>query len=384
MRFVIAVLIIIAVFFVSLILRSSLTANHLSSRVYLSPVPQLSPQTLSAQTENHKKVFGFLPFWTLKDINSENLKNVDTIYYFSLPVKSDGGFDAADPGFTRLPELAKLNRKFGITISCMDQDAIAAVINNPAKRQKVITNTLKLIKLHNYLNFDVNLDFEYIGPPPAYMTENFNNFVRDFSAEIHKNNGSFSIAALSDSVRKVRLYDIKTLSKSADYIIVMAYDFTRLNSPAAGPVAPLFGREKYEYDVYSTVSDYLRESAPYKIVLGVPFYGYEWPVLDNQPNSFVLGASSFGPALSTYKRTLETISKNKSSVNFDDHSKSPWFSYFDKDSRTWRQVWFENERSLSLKLDLINQANLAGLAIWALGYEGNNGELWKIIGEKIK
>ncbi|MEK7565523.1 MAG: glycosyl hydrolase family 18 protein [Patescibacteria group bacterium] len=353
------------------------------SHTILSPVPSL-PTVLFANI-SPKKVFGFLPFWTIKDVNSETLKNVDVIYYFSLTVKSNGEFDKADPGYARLGELEKFDRKFGLTISSMNQDTIAAVINSPTRRQKVIDNTIKLIKLNNFLTFDVNLDFEYVGVPPNYMVENFSNFVSELTTAIHQQGGTLSVATLSDAVWKVRLYDIKTISKSADYVIVMAYDFTRLNSQAAGPIAPLFGKEKYEYDVYSTIADYLRESSPAKIVLGVPFYGYEWPVLNNQPNSFVLGASSFGPALSTYKRTLETISKTNSSVNFDDYSKSPWFSYFDKDSRTWRQVWFENERSLGLKLDFVNQANLSGIAIWALGYDGNVGSpLWQVIAEKIK
>ena len=46
-------------------------------------------------------------------------------------------------------------------------------------------------------------------------------------------------------------------------------------------------------------------------------------------------------------------------------------------------LYYENSRSLSYKLDLVNQLDLAGVAIWALGYEGDSRELWETIGRKL-
>jgi spore germination protein YaaH len=46
-------------------------------------------------------------------------------------------------------------------------------------------------------------------------------------------------------------------------------------------------------------------------------------------------------------------------------------------------VYFENSRSLSYKLDYVNQLNLGGIAIWALGYEGDSRELWDVVNRKL-
>lgn len=361
------------------------------SKPKISPVSQPSnfPTQVLAAHASPKKVIGFLPFWTMSDVDVQSLNTTDIVYYFALIIKGDGNFDKQEPGYQKLRQLKKINRKFGLTLANMDQDDIVSSINSATNRKRLIDNTLKLIQENDFLTYDVNLDFEYIHSPSKNMVESYNALVTDLALELHNRGGTLSVATLSDAVWKSRLYDIQTISKVADYIIVMAYDFTRLNSIEAGPVAPLFGKERFEYDVYTTITDYISKSSSQKIYMGIPFYGYDWPVVNSQPNSFVLGISTSQPSVSTYKRTQETIRDNNVTVNFDDYSKSPWVSYFDKESKTWRQVWFENERSLGLKLDLVNQANLGGIAIWALGYEGNlsgnlSHPLWQIISEKLR
>ena len=348
---------------------------------FLSPLgTKRGDQVLAAQT-TPKKIFGFLPFWNLKDLNTKHYDNVDVVYYFSLTVKATGEFDKSEPGYSRLKSAPKVGKAQGLTIACMKQADIEAVINNQAKRRRVIDNTIKIMAENNFT--ELNVDFEYVGVPPGNLSQNYTKFIQEAADAVHKTGGTVSVATLSDAVWKSRIYNIAEIGKAADYIIVMAYDFTRLPSASSGPVAPLFGREKFEYDVYTTMIDYLKNAPAQKIVLGVPFYGYEWPNVDNKPYSFTLNNSSFGPALSTIKRTVETIKETGATVVFDDLSKTPWISYFDAGSQTWRQVWFENERSIGLKLDLINQADLGGMAIWALGYEGYNPNLWGVIKDKI-
>lgn len=345
------------------------------SGVFLSPISNEPPSKTLATKTAPKMLVGFLPFWTMSDINND-YENVDIVYYFSLTVKNTGEFDKTDPGYSRLKNFPKVGKSRGLTITCMKQDDIEAVISNPAKRKRVIENTLKIMKDNDLPH--LNIDFEYVGAPPGNLSKNYTKFIQEAVELVHGQNGTVSVATLSDAVWKIRMYDVAQISKSADYIIVMAYDFTRLSSSVSGPVAPLFGKERFEYDVYSTVVDYIKTIPSEKIILGVPFYGYEWGTVDNKPYSFTTGNYA---ALSTIKRTAAII-KN-TNVMFDDLSKTPWLAYFDKG--IWKQVWFENERSLDLKLELVNQAGLGGLAIWALGYEGSAGSpLWQMIEDKIK
>jgi len=44
-------------------------------------------------------------------------------------------------------------------------------------------------------------------------------------------------------------------------------------------------------------------------------------------------------------------------------------------------VYFEDEKSLQYKIDFANQLEVAGIAIWALGYEGETRDLWEVVGK---
>jgi spore germination protein YaaH len=348
-----------------------------------------SRQAVLSATKSTKQVIGYLPFWNLKEVNRIPFDNLSLIYYFGLPAKSDGNFDKTDPGWTKMNSdefkiLKQKTKRLGITLLSLDQDVIAGVLASSSRKNRLIDNTMAVMKNVGFT--DLNIDIEYVGPAPEYLIDSFTKLVSDLTEKVHNQipGGTVTVAMYADSANKPRIYDVEKIGKIADGIVIMAYDFYRMSSIKAGPVAPLFGKEIHYYDVYSSINDFMMKSPKEKIILGVPFYGYEWPVENNQPNAFVLPNRTFGPAISSYKRTMETAKENNVSVNFDDATKSPWFSWYDKSSRSWRQVWFENERSLGLKLDMINQLDLGGLAIWALGYDGPNSDpLWNVLSDKI-
>jgi spore germination protein YaaH len=75
------------------------------------------------------------------------------------------------------------------------------------------------------------------------------------------------------------------MSKIADNIVLMAYDYHSTSSFVTGPVAPLSGAGiMSEYDVTAAVEKTLDLIPPQKLVLGIPLYGYEWETLDaNSP-----------------------------------------------------------------------------------------------------
>ena len=360
----------------------------------LSPAPvKTDPKKVLSESSSPKQILGFYPYWNLSKLDELDFSALTGIYYFAVDLSPDGSFNTADPGwsrlhsgaFTKLQEKAKKNNvRLGVTIINLDQDSIAKNVNNSDRRQTIINNTVNLMKQYGFV--DLNIDLEYVGLNDLGLTKNFSDFVADLSESVHNTilGSTVSLDTFADSIVKPRIFDTASLAQSLDYIIIMGYDFHRINSFRAGPVAPLFGRENYEYDIYTSVTDYLKTVPKEKVILGVPFYGYEWPVEAPEKASFVI-SSYHGPEISSYRRSLETAKANNAAINFDDTSKSVWFSYYDAPYKTWRQVWFENERSLGLKFDLVNQANLSGIAIFALGYDGASAApLWTTVREKLK
>ncbi|KKU90509.1 MAG: hypothetical protein UY21_C0022G0010 [Microgenomates group bacterium GW2011_GWA1_48_10] len=361
------------------------TSSH-SQEVRSTVSPSLNTnQILSSHAELSKEIAGFYPYWNLSKVSEVDLTNLTTVYYFALDLNGDGTWNQDDPGISKLrtanyqllkEKVLRNGTRWGLTIVNLSADSIAKNISNPVRQQTIIKNTIKMMKQENFQ--DLNIDLEYAGDPDDNLKKSFTRFVQNMTQAVKAQipDSRVSIDFFADTYEKPRIYDLTAMSSLVDHVIIMGYDFHRLSSLTAGPVAPLFGKEKYKYDITTSVAGYQKFIPPSKIILGVPFYGYEWPTLDNQKGAFTI-SSLHGPEISSYARSLETATKNHASVNFDDESKSVWFSYFDTDYKTWRQVWFENQRSLGLKFDLVNDAGLGGIAIFALGYDGGSAKpLW--------
>jgi spore germination protein YaaH len=154
-------------------------------------------------------------------------------------------------------------------------------------------------------------------------------------------------------------YDSAALAATADRLLLMEYDFHWRTGPSAGAVAPL-------PDVQRAVDGYLGRVPATSLAMGVPYYGYEWPTSSTSAGTATTGAGSSvlfeaGFAkLSAWGRA------------WDAGSQTPWYAV----SSGPRQGWIEDGDSLALKFQFARSRDLAGVMIWALGYDGARTEAW--------
>jgi MYXO-CTERM domain-containing protein len=141
----------------------------------------------------------------------------------------------------------------------------------------------------------------------------------------------------------------------------MEYDYPWRMSPASGANSPLPA-------VQSAVNGFLAQAPAASIVMGVPYYGYDWPTATDSPGSntsaggtTVLFRDVFGK-FATYGRL------------WDPASQTPWYRYMAGAQQ--RQGWVDDDQSLALKFAWVNQSGLAGVMIWALGYDAGRAEAW--------
>lgn len=172
------------------------------------------------------------------------------------------------------------------------------------------------------------------------------------------------------------------LQSQVDYMVVMAYDFHRRSSPQAGPVAPLFGGKEYwDSDINQHLADLTKIVPKHKLLLGVPFYGYEWQTTSREAQAHTFPETGSTASFKRVKTILEQKEKLQVEQNWSEQALSPYLSYV-KDGEIY-VIYYENSRSLSYKLDYVNQLDLGGIAVWALGYEDTTRELWDTIQRKL-
>ena len=362
-----------------------------------SQKPILSPN--ARESLPSKRVIGFLPYWQVASTEGLRFSLLDEVIYFGLHITQEGEIATRDSdgnrdqGYARFAAtLGALTRAvkgrqttFSVAIILQDNEKIETFLQNQNAQENLIENVSALLTQNTELS-GINLDFEYSGIPGRETIDGYTSFVTDFvnALKIHNPSLTVSVDITADAIRKTRLYNVESLAKAVDYVILMGYDFYRPASSVAGPVAPLRGKEIYEYDITTAVADFLTVVPKEKLLLGVPYYGWDFPTENEAKGSFVEKRPNEAVALSSYKRNRRLIEESNPTLNFDEESQTPWMVYRDPDTNGVRQVWFENEVSLEKKYNLVNKESLAGIAIWALGYDGNHEELWDVLRDKFQ
>ena len=96
---------------------------------------------------------------------------------------------------------------------------------------------------------------------------------------------------------------------------------------------------------------------PQKLFLGVPAYGYDWPLPFRQGITRAQSISN--------QQAVAIAVREGAEIQYDEQAQSPWFRYTDE-SGVIHEVWFEDARSLSAKLRLIREYSLRGAGYWNL------------------
>ena len=379
----------------------ALLAYHYWDNPLVSPISPhswvafISENTfLSSQhSPSNKIVYGFLPYWNLESATIQ--PEVTHLSYFGLNIGADGFINTHDadgnlhPGYSRLGsdrllELAnqvnQTNNQFEITLVQFDPDTIVKIINNEEAHDNLIASIDSIL-----LSFPVsgiNIDIEYDGPITSELRSNFASLVEKIRHHLDAkfDDVTLSIDMYASASNNQQLWDVPRIGKAVDYIVVMAYDFHRRSSPQAGPVAPLFGgKDKWDSDIHQNLIGFLRFVPKEKILLGVPFYGYGWQTESRSPQANTFPGTGATATYSRVKELLANPTANNVQVGWDDKALCPYLSY-EKDDNIYI-IYYENETSIGFKLEYVRKLDLAGIAIWALGYEGDSRELWDLVGK---
>ncbi len=226
-------------------------------------------------------------------------------------------------------------------------EVLSAVLNDPEIQQRFIDNILAELQSKNY--YGINIDMEYISPDDR---EVYNDFLQRLSDLLHANSYLVvtAVAPKISADQRGILYeshDYAAQGKAADYVIIMTYEWGYTYS-AARAVSPI--------DEMRRVLDYaVTEIPPEKIMMSLPNYGYDWTL----PYMRGTAAQSIGFVTAT-----DLARRYGAEIKFDEKSQTPYFNYYKNGEQ--HEVWFDDPRSISAKLGLIDEYGLAGVSWWTV------------------
>ncbi len=239
-----------------------------------------------------------------------------------------------------------------------DSKLTSQFLNNPKAVQSF---TQKLVDRSAELGVTgINVDFEGLAGSDRQA---FTSFMKQLTDQAHAKQLKVSIDLPRGSVRWNHLtaFDHQALAPMVDYIITMTYDHHYSGSETPGSVAGMSWVEEgaKEFLAYGIERD--------KLILGIPFYVREWK-LDAQGNL----VSNRAITLKNIPDILRTKPVTKS-----------WDERFDQYKIEYKEngythvFWLEDKESVKKRLDIAKKYDLAGVAIWRLGYD--NEELWNTL-----
>lgn len=299
--------------------------------------------------ESSGYAYPFISPWVL----GETLPYLSELAVFSygFTVEGDLVYPTLDDGWM-VREALLAEAKPTLTLTPLGKDGhfnnglVTAVVRQRNVQLKLLRNLVWVMTEKGYQG--VNIDFEYVLPEDR---DYFTAFVERATGLLNQFGFYVTVALApkySDNQQGL-LYegmDYRALGQAANWVFLMTYEWGYTYGPPMA-VAPL-------NQVRRVVEYALTRIPAYKICMGIPNYGYDWPL------PFVRGT--------TKARTLGNIEAVQMAVfygvpiQFDETAQSPNYTYWQYGVE--HQVWFEDVRSYQAKFQMAEEYGLRGIGVW--------------------
>ncbi len=333
------------------------------------------------------EVIGFLPYWLIDKTDKDYFQFITTLTYFGLTVAPDGSVQEytnpgeKEPGWYAL-ESGKVDEIFSraktanvklslLVFSGVESD-ILELVSDPLPHAANLVNAITPF-MTKYGFDDLNLDIESVVPTANLSARNnFTIFVKEVRTLMKERNlGTLTIDASPTDLIKSRLIDLPAIEPYVDSIVLMTYDFHYTGSAVTGPVAPVGGAgTEAEFDIETALQKSIEVLPAAKILLGIPLYGYEWESIGNVPRSAVMPGS--GLVISNRRAEQVRTDCTDCIIQIDQLGKESYIIYPDEDTALYHQIFYPDKQATLEKIRLANSYGIGGVALWALGYDGNS------------
>ena len=291
------------------------------------------------------------------NVSSEVLEETNPYLTYLCPfcysARADGSLSGTDD--ERLISIARSGQTAPLMVvtnlsesSGFSSDIAHSLLTDEAAQSALLENITAVLREKNY--YGLNINFEYIYP---FDRDSYSQFVARAAERMHALGYPVSTAlAPKESAEQGGLlytaHDYEAHGRYADRVVLMTYEWGYTYGPPMA-VAPIPSVRR--------VLDYAVTVIPReKIFMGVPTYGYDWP-LPYTPGTTMARSLSNPEAVAlalTYGAEIQ----------FDPTAEAPYFVY--TAAGVAHKVWFEDARSIAAKLELVGEYRFRGIGYWNL------------------
>nr|XP_046247613.1 di-N-acetylchitobiase [Scatophagus argus] len=248
-------------------------------------------------------------------------------------------------------------------------DVPLSYVVDQQNRTAWITEKVNLAKTQfmDGINIDIEQAVEEGSPEYHALTNLVRETTEAFHREIPGSQVSFDVAWSPKCIDK-RCYDYVAIAESCDLLFVMSYDEqSQITGDCIAMANAPLSQTLNAYDQYLNLN-----IDPKKLVMGLPWYGYDYPCLNlSQEGICSIAKVPFRGApcsdaagkQKTYKWIMQQVNISMSGRLWDNKQQAPYFSYKDPKGQI-HQVWYDDPQSICPKADYVKTKGLRGIGMW--------------------
>ncbi|AXT50043.1 hypothetical protein D1818_04060 [Aquimarina sp. BL5] len=368
-----------------------ISQRHLQNQKFDTLNFKTEEQWDSLNTITHKKVlhkkgkvhpdirtFGWHIYSNGSTYKNYNFSMLWGLSYFSYAVQPETGSYKSIHQWktTSLIDSAKTKGcKVFFSVSNFGSKNNTTFLRNQKAQNTLIDSLSSLLALRSADG--INIDFEGV---PKKDKKYFTKFIIEISKSLKQENPNYMVSLCLYAIDWNDIFDIKAVDPYIDFYTLMGYDYYGSFSKKTGPVTPFKNSKKFGNGLETSVNYYKNKGVHFdKLIVGLPYYGVEWYTKKPETGTVVTKFKSH-PRYQSIRRLY--IDSLKIPIQFDPKSASSYIIIKD-DTNQYRQLFFEDVKSLSIKYDWIKSNKIGGVGIWALGYDDGYSEFWDLLTEKF-
>jgi hypothetical protein len=284
-------------------------------------------------------------------------------------------------GFSEPLSIAKDNKVSDqLTVFSNDQNTLKYVLTKDEGRKKAVDQIVKKIET----SFSgVVIDFENMKGEE--LKSGFNTFLSELKAELNKYNKSLYVTVppkMKPPLAYYDAYDYRYIGEVADKVILMAHDYypkslkenERDSFYSNTPLTPMD-------DIYYGLKEITDENTGVrdknKILLQISFDSVQWKIKDGK----IMNDIPYHPGYELIRKRMAEDSSVEKQYVFG----NAYLKYHNSEDETDNIVWYENENSVTDKINMAKLFGVNGISLWRLGTipdyedEGINLNIWNEI-----